>query len=183
MTQFFTSDTHYYHSNVIEYCKRPFKDADEMNEALIAAHNSVVKPNDEVFHLGDFAFCSADKIKTLLSRLNGKIHLILGNHDRTIQKNLELQKCFDSVTHGIKELKIDGQTIVLCHYPMLSWNKMHHGSIMLHGHCHGTMKYPFTSRIYDVGVDANSDFSPVKWTKIKGIMDKITTTSSLDHHT
>ena len=52
----FTSDTHFFHNNIIDYCKRPFVNAEEMNEYIIKQWNSVVKPQDEVYHLGDFAF-------------------------------------------------------------------------------------------------------------------------------
>jgi calcineurin-like phosphoesterase family protein len=61
----------------------------------------------------------------------------------------------------------DGQMLVLCHYPLLSWEGMHRGSIMLHGHIHSGQgeEAPGTYNMhmkdegilrYDVGVDANA---------------------------
>ncbi len=81
----FTSDTHYYHSNIIKYCNRPYKDVEEMNEALIRNFNAVVRPEDTVYHLGDFGFSHVDKLKYILSRLNGNKVLIYGNHDKVIR--------------------------------------------------------------------------------------------------
>lgn len=93
MKVWFTSDNHFWHYNVIKYCNRPFRSQSEidqnivleesvikMNEAMIAAWNKVVQPEDIVYHLGDFAM-AAQAVKVSLPRLNGEIHLILGNHD------------------------------------------------------------------------------------------------------
>lgn len=78
---FFTSDTHFNHTNIIQYCQRPFKSTDEMNEAMIDNWNSVVGEDDTVFHLGDFCLGGAEEWNKILNRLNGRIYLILGNHD------------------------------------------------------------------------------------------------------
>ena len=77
---FFTSDTHFFHKNIIKYCNRPFGSVEEMNEALVANWNSVVGPDDHVYHLGDFCFGNVEKWNWCLEpgRLNGHIHLILG---------------------------------------------------------------------------------------------------------
>ena len=78
---FFTSDTHFNHTNIIKYAQRPYSDAEEMNEDLIKRWNSVVGKNDIVFHLGDFMFGNINRFWEFRSRLNGKIYLIHGNHD------------------------------------------------------------------------------------------------------
>ena len=77
---YFTSDTHFGHANILNFCKRPFKDVDEMNEELIKRWNEVISKEDTVFHLGDFAFGGAEIWNKTLPRLNGHIVLILGNH-------------------------------------------------------------------------------------------------------
>lgn len=78
---FFTSDPHHFHTNIIQFCDRPFQDSQEMYEKLIANWNEVVPEDGETFILGDFGMVSSvDKIQTILSKLNGKKHLILGNH-------------------------------------------------------------------------------------------------------
>ena len=78
---FFTSDTHFYHANIINFCKRPFANVETMNEALIENWNAVVGANDIVFHLGDFCFGGSAEWTNILNRLNGRIYLIVGNHD------------------------------------------------------------------------------------------------------
>lgn len=78
---FFTSDTHFYHSNIIWFCNRPFANVEQMNEAMIRNWNSVVGQDDVVFHLGDFCLGGSAEWIMILDRLNGHIHLVLGNHD------------------------------------------------------------------------------------------------------
>lgn len=178
--KFFTSDTHYYHSNIIRYSNRPYKSVDEMNKAMIDNWNSVVKPGDEVYHLGDFGFASEAQLDEILNNLNGRIHFIVGNHDKTITNSTRLKSCFASIS-GYKEVYIENSKeksgrslVVLCHYPMIEWNKSHHGSFMLHGHCHGNLTYPFKNprRIMDVGVDPVGYF-PIDQNKVVDILSKL----------
>lgn len=77
----FTSDTHFWHENIIRFCNRPFSSIQEMNEELIRRWNETVPEEGVVFHLGDFAFGGAKEWNEVMFRLNGKIYLILGNHD------------------------------------------------------------------------------------------------------
>jgi len=184
---FFTSDTHFGHANVIKYSNRPFKNADEMDEEMIKRWNEVVHKDDTIYHLGDFAFAQPDRINQILSRLNGRKHFLWGNHDKTMGR-IAIQSHFVSVNHYL-EINVpdkDGprhekQMIVLCHYPMISWNKMHHGSWMLHGHCHHNLKYPFRGRIVDVGVDGWG-YRPISYEQIKDRMSKVANPEFLDHH-
>src|SRR5258708_5235503 len=86
MERYFWSDPHFGHANIIKYCDRPFSNTDEMDEFLIAQHNSVVKPNDHVTCLGDLTIARGgrvqqEKFKALIRRLNGHKRLHLGNHD------------------------------------------------------------------------------------------------------
>lgn len=78
---FFTSDTHFYHGNIIRFCNRPFKDMEMMNETIISNWNNTVGQDDIVFHLGDFCLGGSAEWTKILDRLNGKIYLIMGNHD------------------------------------------------------------------------------------------------------
>lgn len=77
---YFTSDTHYYHNNVIKYCSRPYQSVEEMDEALIKNWNDVVRPEDTVYVLGDFSL-SFRAVELISSRLMGNKILIPGNHD------------------------------------------------------------------------------------------------------
>ena len=76
-----TEDTHFGHAKIIEFCDRPFKDVQEMNEKLVENWNAVIGPDDWVFHLGDIAFGGDVVWEEWIPKLNGKICLILGNHD------------------------------------------------------------------------------------------------------
>ena len=78
---FFTSDTHFNHANILKFCDRPFKNVEEMNETIIVNWNKVIGKDDTVFHLGDFCLGGSAEWTKILDRLNGKIHLIVGNHD------------------------------------------------------------------------------------------------------
>jgi calcineurin-like phosphoesterase family protein len=90
----FTSDFHFGHFNIIRYCKRPFANTQEMDNALIERMNSCVKPNDVLYFLGDFCLGSAERGIAYRQRLACKtIHFIEGNHDKTTRK---LQHLFTS---------------------------------------------------------------------------------------
>lgn len=156
MNIFFTSDFHFYHTNIIKYCNRPFSSVEEMNETLIENYNKVVKKSDTVYILGDFAFCSKPKYAEIIQRLNGRIHLIKGNHDRKMSHTF-LESQFVWVK-DYYELKHDGKKICLFHYPMSSWNKSHHGSFHAYGHVHNIQL--MLGRAMDVGVDS-CGYSPV----------------------
>ena len=95
---FYTADSHYNHFNIIEYCKRPFTTAEEMNETLIARWNEVVTPDDEVRHLGDFGFGSMSSLMNIRERLNGRIYLIdkvLLPAEPVNETNLQLHSTFE----------------------------------------------------------------------------------------
>lgn len=151
---FFTSDTHLHDPRVLRIDRRPFGSLAEHDEALIARWNDTIAPRDEVWHLGDFARADIGEVGRILSRLNGRKHLIIGNNDpmETIASD-----GWASTQH-YAELSVEGRLLILCHYPFRTWNQMGKRSINLHGHSHGKLK-PIT-RQYDVGVDA-WDYRPV----------------------
>ena len=135
--KWFISDTHFFHENIIQYCGRPFKDAQLMNEFMIAEWNKVIHPNDKVYHLGDVAlgFKGDDKkLGDLLGRLMGKKRLILGNHDNV--KSPALQKHFEKIEvwYGRKEWGF-----TCCHFP-LPLNHLRDGKFCVHGHIHNNLE-------------------------------------------
>lgn len=162
---YFTSDTHAGDSNIIRFAKRPFSTVDEMNEALIDNWNSVVGPDDEVYHLGDIAFGSKKFVTEFVSRLNGTIHLVMGNHDYRNIWNAKLQHLFADVSMG-SSLVWNHHRIHLSHYPFLCWTGRYHSEPQLHGHMHLRQGYDGCDRKlmdevascnqYDVGVDLNN---------------------------
>ena len=168
---YFTSDLHFWHKNAILYTNRPFGTVEEMNEKLIEYWNSTVHKNDEVYILGDVTMVKPNRATEILAQLKGRKCLLMGNHDYFAR-----EKQFDSAACGIEwvkmyhELHWQGRTIVLCHYPFVSWNKDSHGSYNLHGHSHNFAEYNLQNRAsgrrqYDVGVDANG-FRPVSLDQI-----------------
>jgi calcineurin-like phosphoesterase family protein len=179
----FSSDMHYGHVNIIRHCKRPFKDVHDMNETLIRNWNSVIKKNALVYMLGDICWRPIRKTIEHLYRLNGRKFLIAGNHDEKARQDPEFQQQFEWIK-DYHQLKVegDGETrlVVMSHYPSLSWNKMHHNSIMCHGHTHNTLPLDRNSKRIDVGVDAHS-YYPISYEHLIGLADKLKF-KAVDHH-
>ena len=126
-----------------------------MDEALVAAWNERVGPEDTIWHLGDFAVrVRLERAVALLAMLNGVKHLVAGNNDPPAIRELT---GWASV-RDYAEIEVDGRSLVLCHYPLRAWNGQHRGSLQLHGHSHGRLA-PLP-RQFDVGVDARR-FGPV----------------------
>lgn len=175
---YFSSDHHFWHNNILKYCNRPFETVEEMNQALIDNWNSVVGPDDHVYHLGDFCFGNVEKWNTVLAPgvLNGHIHLILGNHDpdRIFREGTMFER-FDSIDFQ-KILIIEGWTVILNHFPFLSFsNNLDHKVLQLFGHIHSGPEgrgnvlpegYKVQWNQYDVGVD-NNWYSPISWAQVK----------------
>lgn len=150
-----TSDTHFWHKNVIPYCNRPFSSVEEMNDVMIQRWNEKVQPNDTVYHLGDFFLTNDRKlIDLILPKLNGKLILVKGNHDKWIKRYPDVESyIYLKRTFTIGEKKIP---VVMMHYPILSWEEQHYGSVMLHGHSHNRPEvFPQKMR-KNVGVDLNN---------------------------
>jgi len=168
----FTSDTHYGHANIIKYDQRPFANVEEHDDILMERFNALVRPGDLVYHLGDFAFYrKVEEVEAVLSRLNGQLHHIFGNHDRNPvrrAKGWASQQAYREIKADIGEDR--RRKIVLFHYPLLTWNGAHHGSWMLHGHCHGSLLAPKTTRL-DVGVPC-WHYEPINLDTVKAWMTK-----------
>lgn len=179
MNRFFTSDPHFGHDNIIKYCNRPFARALDMDEAIIQNWNSVVKEEDEVWVLGDMFFCSEVRAIEILNRLNGKIILQFGNHDKRLRRSNAMQRHFHRVIPDLHQETWDGHLVVMCHYPLLTWEKGYHGAMMLHGHCHNKIANDKTNRRYDVGVDAHN-YTPTPWEVIRDRLVAVPPTDARD---
>jgi calcineurin-like phosphoesterase family protein len=138
-----------------------------MNQGLIDRWNERVGKNDVVYHLGDFCLTTKiDLIDEWLSQLNGTIRLVKGNHDVWIKKldRLEYGHKIEWIRDYSKQtVMIDDQKhqVVMFHFPIMFWENSHHGSVHLHGHCHGNAQnHNKNLRRFDVGVDCN-DWYPV----------------------
>jgi calcineurin-like phosphoesterase family protein len=175
---FFTSDTHFNHGNIIEYCQCPFKNVDAMNEKIINNWNSVVGEDDIVFHLGDFCLGGSAEWNKVLDRLNGHIYLTYGNHDlKNIRQGVSDR--FEYVGMQMR-IEIGKQKIYLNHYPFLCFEGGYKDVWQLFGHVHtrknntgvdaGRLQYLYPTQ-YDVGVD-NNDFTPVSYEQVRSIIKK-----------
>ena len=148
---YFIADLHFYHNNILKLCKqtRQFDDIFDMNESLIKAWNWKVKEDDIIYFLGDFSWGSFQQNKEIFNKLNGKKHLIIGNHDNQETRNLNW---LSQSTY--LELSINDRKIVLCHYPILCYNGMERGAIHLYGHVHNKKLENMSKNSLDVGVDS-----------------------------
>lgn len=175
---YFTSDPHYFHANIIKHVNRPYSSVEEMNKTLVTNWNNTVSSSDTIYILGDLSFGKTSETINLVKSLKGNKVLILGNHDRKLDKSV---KELFSIVEPYLEIKWDNHDIILFHYAMKVWNKSHHGSWQLHGHSHGTLQQDLYSRQLDVGVDCHS-YTPISIKHIKAYMDTIDF-KPIDHHT
>lgn len=180
---FFTSDSHYYHGNIIKFCDRPFKDVEEMNYKLIENWNKKVPHDGLVFHLGDFAWGGYDNWKNIRSQLNGEIVLIKGNHDIKNMSAKAEEELFKFTTQQML-IEIEGRKIYLNHYPFLCYAGVYRDPNGLvyqaYGHIHSgpnkkgedipRLIHCFPTQ-YDVGVD-NNDYTPISWYELNGKIQK-----------
>lgn len=140
---------------------------------MINRWNVAVKPDDIVYHLGDFAFCDHTPY---LQQLHGQKHLILGNHD--YESRVNKARGWMSV-ENYRELKLGEDNLVLFHYGMRVWNKCHHGSIHLYGHSHDNLVGD--TQCLDVGVDAWM-YQPITLESIKKRLSYNPKRFEPDHH-
>lgn len=171
---FFTSDTHFSHTNILQYCNRPFSDVGRMNETIITNWNKVVGPDDVIFHLGDFCLGGADEWNKILNRLNGRIYLILGNHDlRNIRRGIIDR--FERVEMSMC-IQVDKKIIYLNHFPYLCFDGGYNNDVwQLFGHVHtrlsntgvdaDRLRHLYPTQL-DVGVD-NNNFTPLSFDEVR----------------
>lgn len=161
---YFTSDWHFSHKNIVKFetevrqhlvkehnlsyeaLNKNSLEKDvvkTMDKSLIQEWNRTVSKDDIVFYLGDFSF-SHNEIEEVLKNLNGHIVFIHGNHDKSITKGLfdkylfARQQYLEIKLPVILNSKVESLDLVLFHYPILEWNRMHHNAIHLYGHVHST---------------------------------------------
>ena len=163
---FFTSDTHFNHDREFVYSPRGFKTIQEMNGTLVKNWNETVGNDDDIYVLGDF-FLGTDfnYIQEVLNKLNGRIHLVTGNHDTP--SKITVYTSWNNIVEIADALRIryKKREFFLCHYPVLTASLEQDPDkavINLFGHTHSKDKfYEDRPYMYNVAVDAN-DNKPVE---------------------
>lgn len=151
MTIWLVSDTHFSHSAIIGYCGRPFANADEMDDAMIARWNDTVKPSDHIYHLGDVAM-KVDVMRRIVPLLNGHKRLIRGNHD--IFKTKDYIKAGFEEIHGMRVF----DDVVLTHVPIHERSLKQRWLGNIHGHIHEQPS--FGPRYLNISVE-QTDYTPI----------------------
>jgi len=136
---YFISDTHFNHKNILEYEHRPFSSIEEHDNLIINNWNQVVKPDDTVFHLGDFCFGDNEQAKEYFLRLNGHIYLIYNrfHHDRHWKKQDIYWGKSNHLVYFLEPIYLfthNEKILILSHYPQYIWDRKHYGSWHLFGH-------------------------------------------------
>lgn len=179
MTIWLTSDLHLGHENIISYTNRPFKDVPHMNNVLISNWNSVVRPDDTVFVLGDFAMGRIDENLPRAAELNGTKLLVAGNHDRCWSHHFKKVDMWRGIYEDAGFVILPEQVVIptasgdvlLCHFPYdgdhtatdryVEARPVDEGMTLLHGHNHAHTPNSISkngTRMVNVGVDAHNYF-------------------------
>jgi len=154
-----TSDHHFNHEKIIEYCDRPFDNTSDMNEYMIAKWNSVVRPDDMVLHLGDFALqMNEEEVTALVSKLHGNIILVRGNHDRFGVEKFKRCGFVDIV-----KKKIEFKNFILTHRPIPVGDL--NGKINIHGHVHNSLADDYSINHINVSVEM-WDYTPIDFIQL-----------------
>lgn len=192
MSTFFTADQHFNHVGIMKHCSRKFRDVEHMNRSMIEAWNdTVTRESDVVWVLGDFGF-KGDNLKEIFYKLRGIKRFVVGNHDEknpVVMKRLPWDNQETLTTGGTRLPHIvtfrpgvgsgDMRRAELCHYPLETWKNAHRGTLMFHGHSHGSLKRVIPHR-FDVGVDVWDH--PVDFEDLWEIAQRQTEYKAQDHH-
>lgn len=187
----FTADTHFAHQRILKFHPDRNPDPDQyawndpealagMEEMLITAWNACVQRHDHIYLVGDFCFGYQEDAERVFRQLNGHKHLIVGNHDPVRVQKLGWESVAD-----IKEVKAGGHKFVLCHFPMVSWNKMHKGVYHLHGHSHGGLIKSGEARRQparmDVGIDCHPNLRPFHIDEVMATLNTADLSADANH--
>lgn len=145
---YFISDTHFFHENVIRFDKRPFTSVEEMNAKMRDWWNNTVSTKDRVYILGDFIWLppSDPEYIKFTKSLNGKKVLIKGNHDNVEKFSSELKNCFEDIKSR-KEIKLNKKRIIMDHYPLMMYRHDTDSNVFhFHGHTHITREQDWVEK-------------------------------------
>ena len=157
---YFTSDLHFCHNKEFIWKERGFNSVEEMNEFIVEQFNQIIKPDDDLYLLGDCCMGQNEDSIPLLAKINGMKHLAIGNHDTDARLvEYRIRNLFGSIEYGGR-LKYHNTLFLLSHYPMQVGNSTKEKVWNLHGHTHQRFPLSALPQCYNVGVDAH-DCMPV----------------------
>ena len=179
---FFTADTHFGHANIIKYCNRPWnhgrdangeivvepEDVLAMDNEMVKRWNSVVGKNDIVWHLGDFALGGKEVAERVFPQLNGKINLVMGNHDHWKMKwyyDLGFHRVYD------RPVVING-FVILSHAPLQFLNS-NCQFFNVFGHIHDSPAYKTWSKTGCCACVERHDYTPISWKTMKQTYEEL----------
>ena len=180
--RWFTSDTHFFHKNIIRYCNRPWNsgkdeagniiatddDVKRMNDDIVARWNSVVSKSSIVWHLGDFSFGGKENLEHIFPKLNGKINLVMGNHDHN-----KIKYYYDVGFHRVYDKKVlIHDFVILTHAPLMFLNE-NTPFFQIFGHVHDSLAYPTWSKTGCCACVERHDYYPISWKTIKQKYDEM----------
>ena len=160
MTVWLISDTHFHHVNVLNFTGydgkplRVFDNVHQMDEYMVEKWNSVVKPDDKVYHLGDVVMKATAESLKIVGRLNGRKTLILGNHD---SPDVHLYRPYFSHIHSTRILS----DYILSHVPLhpMSLGK---AKANIFGHVHNNIvPGQYGPKYYNISVEVLDDYTPI----------------------
>jgi len=178
----FISDTHFGHGNIIKYCNRPWNNGKNeigeiivtpenilaMDNAMIERWNSVVGKNDIVWHLGDFALGGKEVAKRVFPQLNGKINLVMGNHD-----HWKIDWYYNLGFHRVYDRKvIINEFVILTHAPLQFLNS-NCPFYQIFGHVHDSPAYKTWTKSSCCACVERHDYTPISWKTIKQKYDEL----------
>lgn len=185
MYDWFISDHHFGHNNIIHFCERPFSSTQEMNDAMIEIWNDFIRPGDSVAYVGDFALGKRDEVG-VVNKLHGDVHLFIGNHDRPFRNSKYITEYlrygFVSVQRST-DILIEGERVSIGHFPfeqdfVENFNQKYDkfsqfriqdkGQWLIHGHTHNALRTKWCKQI-NVCVDL-WDFEPVSYGRISSLI-------------
>ena len=138
---YYISDTHFGHENLVKYSRQLFGSAAEMEAVIVKKWRDRVTEEDMVYIIGDLFFRHKDP-ESVLSLLPGRKILIEGNHDRTWIRKIDAEKYFEHI-ELMAEIKDNGRRVILCHYPMMTWFEYGKGTYHIYGHIHDKVDVPY----------------------------------------
>ena len=150
----FISDTHFNHDRDFIYVTRGFESVNEMNQILVEKWNSIIKPDDTVYHLGDLFLGDLEKGLKIVKSLHGHIHLTIGNHDTEMRLSA-LKNIIDEIQFGYR-MKFRKGCLLLSHYPQITNNSDHFFTYSIHGHTHNPNIFCEFPLMYNVSCEAHN---------------------------